>query len=204
MSGFFTGYHADTIATVGRSDITMQQFARAYDLALRQLTQQLGQQITPDQAQMFGVPNQVLGRLVAEAALNDEARTLGLGISNSTLTKEIADDPNFKGTDGTFDQNLFQQFLQNAGLTQDRYVEELRAGYIRQQIINGLAGETMVPDGFMKALNEYRNEERKVSYVILTPAVAGDVGEPGDTELNTYFEAHKADWRAPSSAPSTS
>ena len=112
----------------------------------------------------------MLGRLVADATLTDEARSMGLGISNEALARKIAGDAAFQGPSGNFDRNRFVQLLQNAGLTEDQYVQELRTGYIRQQITDGLAGETEVPDAFMRGLHEYRSEERNISWVVLAPA----------------------------------
>jgi hypothetical protein len=83
----------------------------------------------------------VLGRLVADATLTDEARRMGLGISNESLSREIAGDTAFQDPSGNFDRDAFVQLLQNAGLTEDQYVEELRTGYTRQQIRRA-AGET--------------------------------------------------------------
>ena len=153
--------------------------------------------MSPEQAQMFGVPQQVLGRLIADATLNDEAHSMSLGISNEALSKEIAGDSAFQDASGNFDRIRFVQLLQNAGLTEDQYVQELRTGYIRQQITDGLAGETKVPEAFMRALHEYQSEERNLSWVVLAPEVAGTIPEPTETDLTTYFEAHKSDYRAP-------
>ncbi len=100
VSGFLTGFQADTVASVGGTEVSSQQFFRQYDLAKRQLGQQIGQSVTDEQARLFGLPGQVLGRLVTEAALNDEATTLGLGVSGDTLAKQIADDPSFQGPTG--------------------------------------------------------------------------------------------------------
>jgi len=197
VSGFFTGFNSDVVATVGNTNVTVQQFARDYEARLRQISQQLGQQITPEQAQMFGVPQQVLGRLVADAALTDEAQNMGLGISNEALSTEIAADPSFQDPSGNFDRNQFVMLLRNAGLNEDQYVEQLREGYIRQQITDGLAGETQVPDAFLRALAEYRGEERNLSWLVLAPGMVGDVADPSETDLQAYFEANKGDWRAP-------
>ena len=197
VSGFFTGFNSDVVATVGNTEVTVRQFARNYEASLRQLSQQLGQEVTPDQAQMFGLPQQVLGRLIADAALTDEARRMGLGISNKSLSTKIADDEAFQDPSGNFDRTRFIQLLQNAGLSENQYIAELRTGYIRQQIVDGLAGETKVPDAFMRGLHEYQNEERKLSWVILDPAGAGVIPDPTETDLTAWFEAHKSDWRAP-------
>ena len=49
----------------------------------------------------------------------------------------------------------------------------------------------------MQALHAFRNEARTISYVVLTPVLAGTIGEPTGDDLSKYFEAHKADYRAP-------
>ena len=46
VSGFLTGFQGDTVATVGKTDVSAQQFFREYDLAKRRLGQQIGQAVT--------------------------------------------------------------------------------------------------------------------------------------------------------------
>jgi peptidyl-prolyl cis-trans isomerase D len=197
VADIFTGFRSDTVATVGKTDITIVEFQRQYEAATRELSKQFGQQLTNEQARAFGVPQQVLGRLVAEATLNDAARSLGLGISNQTLASQIADDPAFRGSTGGFDRGSFQQILRSAGFTEEAYLAQLRSNYVRQQIGSALIGATTAPDPLMRALHEYRNEARKISYVVVPATAAGGVGDPTETDLNAYFDARKADWRAP-------
>ena len=40
ISGFFTGFNAEVVATVGNTDVTVRQFAREYETRLRQAGQQ--------------------------------------------------------------------------------------------------------------------------------------------------------------------
>src|SRR5437016_1240515 len=79
VADVFRGFRADTVATVGKADISINDFGRQYDFAKRQLGEQLGQPVTDDQARLFQLPQQVLGRLVADATLNDAGRRMGLG-----------------------------------------------------------------------------------------------------------------------------
>ena len=195
VSGFFTGFNSDVVARVGSTEVTVRQFVVNYDRQLRQASQQFGQQVTPELAQMLQLPQQVLGRLVADATLTDEARRMNLGISNDALSQEIRDDASFQDASGNFDRIRFQQLIQSAGLTEDQYVEELRTGYTRQQIADGLAGETQVPEAFMQALHEFRSETRDLNWVVLGADSVAAVGEPDDTALNAFYEAHKSDWR---------
>lgn len=197
ISDVFLGFSAPAVATVGKTSITVADFQRQYEVSKRQFSQQIGQPVTDEQARMFGIPQQVLSQLVSNATLDDAAHTLGLGISNKTLASQIADDPAFRGPNGTFDRLQFNQVLQQAGYTEAQYVDFLRGNYLRQQIANGLGGGAVVPDATLQALHEYQSDKRKISYVIITPAMAGDPGTPSDADLQKFFEAHKADWKAP-------
>ena len=49
----------------------------------------------------------------------------------------------------------------------------------------------------MRAFHDYQSEQRDVSYVVLPASLAGDIPDPTDAELSTFFEAHKSDYRAP-------
>ncbi|MBZ0228099.1 MAG: SurA N-terminal domain-containing protein [Bauldia sp.] len=197
VSDIFTGFRSDTVASVGGTDVSIRSFQRQYDFATRQLSQQIGQPVSADQARLFGVPGQVLGRLVTDATLSDEADRLRLGISSTALAEEIAGDPTFRGGNGAFDRNVFAQVLRSYGYSEDQYLDELRRNYVRQQIGDALIGGITVPDAYLRALHEFRNEERNVSYFVLTPALVTDVGEPSDGDLSAYFEANKSLWKAP-------
>jgi len=197
VSDIFNGFRSDTVATVGGTDITIQQFNREYELAKRRLSQQLRQPITEEQARLFGLPSQVLSRLAGEATLNDEAATLGLGVSGDMLAKQIADDPSFKGANGSFDHGLFLQVINANGMTEDQFVENLRQSYIRQQLVSALVGGIELPDSYMRAFHDYQSEQRDISYLVLPASLAGDIPAPTDAELSTFFEAHKSDYRAP-------
>ncbi len=44
---------------------------------------------------------------------------------------------------------------------------------------------------------EYRDNSRKLSYVVLAAPAASDIADPSDADLTDYFNAHKADYKAP-------
>ena len=197
VSDFFTGFRAETVASVGKTDISGIAFARQYELAVRNTSRQLGRPVTPDQAQLFGLPGQVLGRLVTQATLDDTAREFGLGISSDVLAEQIADDPAFRGPSGGFERIYFAQVLRDNGFTEDQYVENQHAVLLRQQITDALLGAASAPDPYLRALHEFRSEQRTIDYIVLSTESAGDVGEPTDGALSSYFESNKDRWRAP-------
>ncbi|WP_029073895.1 SurA N-terminal domain-containing protein [Kaistia adipata] len=197
IADVFTGVGNHSVARVGNTDISSVSFDRAYRRELQAMSQRVGQQITPDQARMLGIPNQVLGRLVTEAALDDQAKNLHIGVSKDMLIREIAEDPAFKGPGGTFDRNYFVSLLRNNGMSEDAYVVERRAQEKRQQIAESISGGATAPDAFSKALHEYQTEQRDIRYIVLPASVVGEIAAPNADELTAYYNDNKADWRAP-------
>ena len=197
VNDVFRGYGSNDIAKVGGVTLTGAEFRRRFDLTVRQLTQQFGQQFTAEQAQQIGVPSQVLSQMIAEATLDDTVHSMGLGISPDTVGRMIRDDPNLRGPGGQFDRSYFAQIAQSQGLTEDNMVLLLKGDYVRNQLDQGLVGELNVPQTIIKAISEYRGDSRALSYVVLTAPAAADIADPSDADLGAFFDAHKADWKAP-------
>jgi peptidyl-prolyl cis-trans isomerase D len=197
IADIFTGFRAGEVAEVGGTEITASDFARQYEQATQQMSQQMGRPMTSEQAQLLGLPSQVLARLVSQATLDDIAQQYGLGISNEALAQKIGENPAFQGASGSFDRDRFTQVLRNAGMNEDLFVRDQQKTLLRYQVTDALAGGAQTPDAYLKALHEYRSEARDISYVVLTAAAAGQIPEPTDAELNGYFNDNKVRWRAP-------
>src|SRR6202162_2570916 len=102
IADIFRGFGQSTLATVGHTEISLNQFRQLYTDRLQQIGRQFGRPLTQDQARALGFDRQVLQQTIAEAALDEEARRLRLGQSNEETLKTIFSDPNFKGVNGSF------------------------------------------------------------------------------------------------------
>src|SRR6202041_1981065 len=76
IADIFRGFGQSTLATVGRTEISLNEFRQIYTDKLQQLGRQFGRPLTMDQARAFGLDRQVLQQTIAEAALDEEARRL--------------------------------------------------------------------------------------------------------------------------------
>ncbi len=91
------GFTASTVATVGGAKISAQEYHEAYQRTLEQYQRRMRQPITNEQAHAFGLDQQVLQRMVSEAALDVEARKLGLNISEDAAAQPDHLRPRFPG-----------------------------------------------------------------------------------------------------------
>lgn len=193
----FRGMGVSTIASVGGTDVPLSRFQRDYARALQQLSANAGQPINPADAAAFGLPQQVLGRIVTETVLNNTADGLGIGITDDELLRQIKADPTFKGADGQFSADRMRQLLAANELAEADYIAAMRGLSIRRQIMDGLFGGVTAPAVLVQAVNTYASQQRTVHYLDVPPQAVGAAAEPSEAELKAFFEAHKASFRAP-------
>ena len=197
IADIFRGFGQSTVAKVGHTEISLNEFRQIYTDRLQQIGRQVGRPLTPDQARAFGLDRQVLQQTIAEAALDEEARRLGLGQSDDQIRQLIMNDPNFKGVDGNFDPNRFQAVIRNFGYTEQRYVADQRKVSLRRQITGTIGAGLEPPKAMLEVLTRFQNEQRAIEFVKLDAAQAGTVDAPSPEALAAYFEDHKVQFRAP-------
>ena len=197
IGDIFRGFGRNAVATIGDSEISIEQFRQFYNDRLQQLGRQAGRPITPDEARTRGLDRQILAQLIAETTLDEQAKQLRLGVSEAEIAKRITADPSFRGPSGQFDRNRFEQLIRQAGFTESRFVDEQRRAMLRRQIAQSVGGDMKVPTTAATALNQYRNEKRSIEYIVLGPAQAGEIPSPTPEVLSKYFEERKALFRTP-------
>jgi len=197
IADIFKGFGQSTVAKVGHTEISLNEFRQIYTDRLQQISRQFGRPLTPDQARAFGLDRQVLQQTIAEAALDEEARRLGLGQSDDQIRQLIMNDPNFKGVGGAFDANRFQAMIRNFGYTEQRYVSEQRKVSLRRQITGTIGAGLEPPKAMLEVLTRFQNEQRAIEFVKLDAAQAGTIDAPSPEALAAYFEDHKVQFRAP-------
>src|SRR5213594_886661 len=97
IADIFKGFGQSTVAKIGRTEISLNEFRQIYTDRLQQISRQFGRPLSPDQARAFGLDRQVLQQTIAEAALDEEARRTGLAQSQEETMRLIYSDPNFRG-----------------------------------------------------------------------------------------------------------
>jgi peptidyl-prolyl cis-trans isomerase D len=197
IADIFKGFGQSTLAKIGRTEISTEQFRQLYTEKLQQIGRQVGRPLTMDQARAFGLDRQVLQQVIAEAALDDNARQLGLGQSDAQTMRMVTSDPNFKGVSGNFDPARFQATIRQAGYTEQRYIADQRRVSLRRQIANTITAGLEPPKTLIDALVRFQNEQRSIEYVKLDAAQAGTIDPPSPEALAAYFDDHKTRFRAP-------
>src|SRR5580698_11415255 len=195
INDIFRGFNRTSLATIGTTEISSDQFRQAYNDRLQALSQQIGKVITPDQAAAIGLPRQVLSEMVAQAGLDQRAKQMKLTLTDADISRRITSNPQYQTADGKFDRARFQAALLDANLTEQRFITDQRANTLRRQIIDSVSANIPVPQAWLTAINQFQHEERSIAYLGLGPAQAGDVAAPTEEQLTKYFDERKIMFR---------
>ena len=188
---------ASSVAVVGETEIDQQDFSRALTRELNRLQSTFGTRLDIDQARAFGVVDQVLQQLINRALFDEQARRLGLVVSEQQIKDRIIAEPAFHNEFGEFDRNRFVQVLRGTGLSEDQFVDTLRKDIRRQQIADAATGSLTAPETLTKALYAY-DQERRIGETITIPlSSVADPGQPDEAAISAFYEEHSESFMKP-------
>jgi peptidyl-prolyl cis-trans isomerase D len=194
---FRTGSSDTAIAIVGDHAIRAEELQTALRRALEQLSARFGSAIDLQQAKQLGLIDETLNQLIDRSLIDQEVARLQLDSSDDLIRNVITGNPSFRGPDGKFDRGLFNALLAANHLAEDQYVALLRHDIPRNDLLHAVTAGAVAPQSVVDLLYQYRNEKRIADIVSLPDASAGDVGQPSQSDLEAFYEAHQDLFRAP-------
>ena len=196
VADVFNGNRDQVLAKVGKSEISAIEFRRIFDQRLRQASRTTGQAITVDQARKFGLDRQILGDLLRSGALDEQASTLKMSLSDDFVAKEVANNPAYRDASGKFNADGLKQSLFNAGVSEEQFIANERANLLRSAITSAISDGLGAPDTLVKLAAEMAREKRDASYFTITGDDI-DVGKPTDKQLREFYDKNKSRFAIP-------
>ena len=190
-------WQSNAVATVGKKEISIDAFKRAYQEEMETIARRIGRTPTPEEAHLLGVVQRTLLRLTGVAALDQHASNLGVTATNEIVAQFIrGDNPSVVGPDGRTDMSKYAQVIRQAGYTSVQAYEEARRRDLeRQQLVETLGAWTLPQQFLIDALHRYRGEARVIEH--LTPDFSKlTVPEPSEDRLKEHFEQNKGQYIA--------
>ena len=196
-AGWFQGFGSQDLITVGDTKIGPREYMRAQQDVLRAMSSQAGRSLSLQEARALGLDSRVMERLIGGAAVDAHARALHLAIGDTAILDEIMKDPAFKDPSGNFSPALFQQSLQAMGINEQGYIDSLREGNLRRQILSTVGKVAAGPDVLVTALNNFNGETRTLRYMLVPQSAAGTIPDPTDEDLKRYYDNHRGKFTQP-------
>ena len=197
VADVFRGFGRGTLARIGNTEISVEEFRQAYQDELAAMSRRMGRRLTPDQARLLGVEQRALARLIGSAAIDAHARELHLALSEQGLAEIIRADTAFHDGSGAFSQAAFHSYLRQSGNSEGRYVALRRREELRDQITDTLLAGLGPPELLIDLLNRHKEETRVLEFFTPDFDRLVKVAEPDAAKIKDYYDANRRRFTVP-------
>lgn len=186
---FTGGNRSSAIASVGSSEISVEEYQSTYGAVMNNLARRFGRRPTAEEARLRGIDRAVLEDLVNGATLDQQVRQLGLALPQAAIAAAIEKDPGLLGPDGKFDRPSFENFLREIGYNERGYLNLRRREELRQQLTQSMFQEVPVSSTLASLVHQWREETRTIQYFSVDGASQVKLGEPDEAKLKEVYDA---------------
>ncbi len=197
IADVFTGYSRGAVASVGKANITVNDFDRVLRAELDGISAESERRVTMEDARKQGIDRLVLSKMIGQTALKEYAREINLGLSPERVVQNLFADPGFAGPDGKFSRTGFNDLLARLGMSESMFLSLRLDDDLRQQFSSAVLGATVVPQATIDIDNAYNNETRDIEFFKIDAAKMVTVAEPDEAKLQAYYNDNKASFMTP-------
>lgn len=201
LGGFGTanfGGSVSNVGSVGDREIDVNTYANALSGEINRFEQQIGQQMSIDQAAQIGIPARVLNQLFNQAALDGETARLGLSVGDAAVRTQLLSIPAFQGLDGKFDAEAYRAALNRIGENPAKFEQGLREDLARTLLQGALTTGVTMPAIYGDVVVEWIGERRTISVATMgTNSLSTGVPIPTDADITAQYEATPDAYTAP-------
>lgn len=186
-----SGGGSRVVFTAGDSSFSYAEVESRY----RRELQNLGiEQYSTDRFTLQRVLDYTLERLAVSAMNSQQVKDLGIKGDRNSVLESIRRNASFYDGFGRFDSRLFQRFLAISGLTESEYIDLLAQDIGAQFWLASLQASLVVPKSLAEIYGRYLRRVSEISYVEI-PYAEVVVKEPSDSDLQTYYNGTKENYR---------
>lgn len=193
----YLGVSSDPVAvSVDGSEITQRQLEQEVRQFRDRLRNQLGKAYRPELFNDKMLRKQVMEQMINDRVLSETADDWNLRISDEFVRQYIQSIPYFQ-SNGHFNVQAYNTAVRNQGMSQRGFEDSVRQDMVMQQLRSGIAGSAIASDFELNESIRLRDQERELSYLLISgEKLAGDF-QPGDEDLKNYYESHAQTYMVP-------
>lgn len=196
-TGAFGGVSGgDRVAVVGDEKIGTAELNARMQAVLTQLRAENPTMTMAGFVQQDGL-DQVLNQLIDRTAISAYARKYGLRAGDNLVNSEIIQLPAFRGPNGNFSQDIYQQALRQQGLTDALVRADFGDGLLAQQLLQPAMVAPKFPNAVARRYAALLKEARQGSIAFVPSGAFLPEGDPTDQQLSAYYEKNRGKYIRP-------
>jgi peptidyl-prolyl cis-trans isomerase D len=186
-------------AWVGKQEVPYADFIRAYDSRMEFYRRFYPGVPAAELEKRFRVKKGALDSAVGRHLLLEEARKMGLEVSNEEVARKVRETAAFQ-QNGVFDPQKYREVLQASGIKSAAYEEDVRGELLAGKVKALVQEPAQVSEA--EAFEEYRRDKEKVRLTLVTlpPAPPSAAAAVSEQDARRAFDADPAKYTRPERA----
>jgi peptidyl-prolyl cis-trans isomerase D len=184
------------VASVNGEAITQREFAQRYQRELNRYRELFKGSLTPEMLKNLNLEAMLIDDLVNKKLALQEARRLGITVTDEELALAIAKAPEFQ-VGGTFNKAHYLQLLSANRLTPGEFEEEQRENLTLQRLYGVLLDSVRVSDAELEQRYRFSQEKINLQFIRLPLSEFTAAAKPSDEEIKNYYERNQAMLKEP-------
>jgi peptidyl-prolyl cis-trans isomerase D len=184
------------VATVNGEVITQREFAQRYQRELNRYRDLFKGSLTPEMLKNLNLEAMLVDDLVNKKLALQEARRLGITVTDEELALAIAKAPEFQ-LGGTFNKAHYLQLLSANRITPAEFEDEQRENLMLQRIYEVLLDSVRVSDAELEARYRFMQEKINLHFIRLPLDDLAASVKLTEDEIKNYFQRNQAMFKEP-------
>ena len=183
MGNVFSGGNKNIIAKINNKKISTQDFMNHINkLNINEdfIRQKLNQ----------GILDEILNDLISQKLLEFEINDLNIQISDSSLSKIIKNNKDFKDENNVFSRIKYEKYLITNNISSTMYEKKIRSSELKKRLLNYISGGTFSANFLIDQTFNEQNKTIKVQALNIEKLVKKKE-EISLTDINKYIKDNK-------------
>lgn len=187
---------AAEVAEVNGELIGQREFALHYEREVQRYRDLLQGSLTPEMVKALNIKGNLVETLIQKKLVLQEARDLGLTVSDDDLAHHLTTIPEFQ-IDGRFSKDRYVQVLQANRLMPAQFEEEQRDQLTIQRVYTLILDAVHVTDAEVRDLYRIEREKINLNYIKLPVGDFLSQVKLTDDDIHKYYERNKESLKEP-------
>ncbi len=198
INDVFSPSAKNSIATIGKAEISGDEFETAFRRELENMARESGQSLSNSEAYQQGVHSRVLGGLIQQQVINVDADDLGIGVNRTLAREEVSQIPVFVDElTGKFSEQKYLGALAQNRITRSEFERGVERDLRRAQTIPAIVDGVEAPKAFAELRYKFLTEQRKARVMTLTRDAVAEPADPDEATLKSFITEREAAFTAP-------
>ena len=182
------------LASIGEVEISTEEFAQSFIREINYISQNIGKNLTIEEAKSIGLHLQVIERLINRSLLDQLLIDLKISVGDVSLLKNLKTNPNFKDVEGNFDRKKYNDYLSKINLSENEFEKILRNDLSRGLFTQILDAKFNHNQNIVKTIADYIGEEREVRLYKLSYNTKTSLQGINKDEVRKFYENNKKNY----------